>query len=102
MNDISRIKADIERARKWARQHFNAYVDEDTTPSHLFAKPTMKVTFPDVDRMCVCPVAMGEPFQGGEADFRLCWKGKALFWKGNFLLRKELLGEGDVIKLRIP
>lgn len=97
------VRADIAFARKWARKHFNAYIDEETTPSHLLAQPTMNVEFPEPDTMHVRPMSYGKALGGlTEAKFRLCWKGKnGLVWKGNFLIRKELYGEGDVIELRV-
>jgi len=91
--DLQRIQIDIERARAWARQHFNAYVDEETTPSHLLAKPTCDVTFPEPDTMRVCPVVYGELMLVALAEYRLCWKLTGLCWKGGLCLRPDLVRE---------
>jgi hypothetical protein len=103
MSNLAAIKADIAHARQWARTHFNAYVDEETTPSHIFAKPTAKVEFPEPDTMLVTPVVYGEPMiPMMTAEYRLCWKGEhSLVWKGNLIIRKEMFGEGNIIELRV-
>ena len=98
-DDLDAIKADIAKARQWALDHFNAYVDEETTPSHLLAAPTALVEFPEPDTMTVCQVSYGEAVEAVTAEFKLCWKGRRLVWKGNFLLRKALFEEGNIIEL---
>ena len=101
-DDLIAIKADIAAARQWAHKHFNVYIDEETTPSHLLASPTMLVEFPEPDIMYVCAMVYGKPVHMAAAKYKLCWKGEhELVWNGNFVLRKELFGEKDIIELRI-
>lgn len=91
--NLERIQADIKTARAWAKKHFNAYVDEVTTPSHLLAKPTCDVTFPEPDTMQVCPVTYGELMLVALAEYRLCWKSGGLYWKGGLCMRPDLVNE---------
>lgn len=101
-SNLAAIQADIAHARQWARKHFNAYVNEEKTPSHLLAPPTMLVAFPEPDTMRVYPVSYGQLLEPGAAEFKLCWKGThGLAWVGNFLIRKELYGEEKAIELRV-
>lgn len=90
------IKADIGKAREFIRKRFNAYVDEETTPSHLLAKPTFLIEFPDVDKAWVWPVTYGMPMIGASAEYRLCWKNGKMYWRGGFALRRDVVAMIEV------
>lgn len=95
---ITDLEQDIIKARKYIERHFAAYVDEDTTPSHLFAKKTWLVTYPDVDRVIVRPMLFGEPFEEYlSAEYRLVWIGDGLFWKGGPFLRPDIVAMLEVV-----
>jgi len=92
--DLKRIQADIKAARAWAKKYFNAYVNEEVTPSNPFAaKLTFEVTFTAPDIVQVCPVTFGKPMIVGLAEYRLCWKSTGLYWKGGPCLRPDLVSE---------
>ena len=91
MDDVEQATADVHRAHRWAKNHFNAYVDEEHTPSHLLARPTFAVTFPDVDILQVAPVNYGQANAIALAEYRLCWKDGKLYWKGGFVLRPDIV-----------
>ena len=94
--DIEEIQEDISRARDWAREHFNAYVDEETTPSHLLAQKVFVVEFPEPDIMSVYPIMYGKPMFAVRAEYRLLWIGERLFWKGGLLLRPDIVARLEV------
>lgn len=93
---LEEIQRDISRARDWGKKHFNAYVDEETTPSHLLAQQTCMVEFPEPDRMTVSPMTYGRPSNVAIAEYILCWIDGRLFWEGGFLLRPDI-----VVKLEV-
>ena len=94
---IDELEADIARAREFMQRKFNAYVDEETTPSHPFAKTTCEITFPEVDKVLVCKVLYGKPFlMLTAAEYRLAWKGDKMFWVGGFLLRPDIVARIEV------
>ena len=93
-DDLQQIQVDIARARTWAKRHFNAYVDEETTPSNpFFAKPTFDVSFPEPDIMQVWPITFEQPMIVATAEYRLCWKPDGLYWKGGLCLRPDITNE---------
>lgn len=96
VTDLKGIQRDIQRARDWGKEHFNAYVDEEVTPSHLLAPRTCVVEFPEPDTMTVCPITYGEPMHVVSAEYRLCWTGGKLYWEGGFLLRPDVVARLEV------
>jgi len=96
MDDLERVKEDIQRARTWAARHFNAYVDEKRTPSHLLAPLTFRVTYPDVDRLEVVAMSYGEEALITTAEYRLVWKEGKVYWRGGALLRPDVVSYLEV------
>lgn len=93
-HDLKQIKRSVERARAWAKRHFNS--EEALTQTGLLeqvagelrmVKPAAFVRFPDVDTMTVQPAVMGRPLGVVmcyrlcfESDGRLSWRGTHPFW----------------------
>jgi len=83
--DLKEIAAKIEKAREWARQHFNAkqagdprFVDHDL--NFILA---MFVEFPTPDTMRVTPSILGKP-HGLWFEYKLHFKKDgSLEWHGN-------------------
>lgn len=95
-NRLDALRADIGRARAWARQHFPG-----PDPDSILA-PGFEIEFPDIDRMIVYPVFCGHRLDGGQAEYRLAWLPSGLFWLGDIAIRRALLGTREEISLRIP
>ena len=88
---------DIERARAWLEHHFNAYRNEDETPSNMLAKQTWKVTYPDVDKALVVPVLFGKPSEEYiGAKYRIAWVGGKLYWRGGPVIRPDVIVDLEV------
>lgn len=90
------IQEDISRARDWAERYFNAYVDEETTPSHILAPITCAVGFPEPDRMTVCPVVYRRAVPGACVTYRLRWVDGGLFWEGSLLPLPDIVSRLEV------
>ena len=89
---FEQISAKVAAAKEFARRHFRAYVDEETTPSGMLDPITCLVEFPDADMIRVRRVLFGEPFNiFVAAEYRLAWKGGRMFWKGGFLMRPDIV-----------
>lgn len=82
--EIEEIKAKIKIARRWAKKYFNSaqasnprLVDENFNFIH-----SAIVEFPDVDKMRVCPVVMGQPMLGGKLWFEYRLSFNPFGWQG--------------------
>jgi len=89
-DDLKQKVEDIKRARKWAREYFNAYVDEDKTPSTLIDPLTHVVEFPDVDRLTVTNVHYGIKSEIIVAEYRLAWLRDGVAWVGGPVIRPDI------------
>lgn len=103
---LRNLQKDVEVARHVLRQRLNAYVDEEHTPSTLLDKPTFRIEFPEADRAIATKVFYGNDMEVTETTLRLCWVKSSfgvgqyfLYWKGDFTVRKELLGKHNEIEL---
>jgi len=75
---LDEIKADIDRARTWALQHFNVGAELNSP----LDPPVFLVEFPEPDIMRACPRIYGKPF-GFQVEYRLCWRiDGTLVWMG--------------------
>jgi hypothetical protein len=81
--DLSILQRDIERAREWARVHFN-----DGGPSTLFDLPAFDVVFTDVDKMRVYPLFYGKRLDLS-VEYRLKWVNGQVGWEGSLLITGE-------------
>ena len=99
--NLDALARDVARAKEWAYRHWEGmvYVDEHTTPSTLLGWLKFSITFPDIDRMVVCPVVYGEGMEIGKAEYRLTWQQGLLYWEGDLTLRRERLGKQGEIRL---
>ena len=93
---LEKAKADVLKARAWLEKYFSVYRNEEETPSHLLAKRTFHIEYPDVDRAVVCPVFYEQwnPLTGAEYRLMKCY-GK-LFWKGGPVLRPDIIAYLEV------
>ena len=66
---ITELQADVDRAREWARKHFNADAESNT----LLDPPSHIVEFPDIDRMIICAQLYHRPLTSFWLHYRLCW-----------------------------
>lgn len=100
--NLAALNQDVDRAREYALGRFPKYVDEDETPTGFFnTMEYFTVDFPDVDRLVIYPVKFGEPMPGCRVEHRLTWEDGWLYWVGDFVIRRELLGTKGEIKLLI-
>ena len=90
-DNLALIAKDIQVARRWMRQRFPA------GPLGII-RAGFDIEFPAPDRASVWPTAFGQRLDMTEATFRLCWQHGNLYWKGNFEIRRQLYGEGEVIE----
>lgn len=88
--ELEQKKADIKRARKWAKAHWSPYIDEETTPSTLVDRQRHSVEFPDVDRLTVKVIMYGQPIDSSEARYRLAWLPEGVAWVGGFVIRPDI------------
>lgn len=69
------IKANIMRARKWARKHFNVGQEED----HIWAPPTFDMEFPNPDEIQVWARCYGRRMYPS-VTYKLAWRDEQLMW----------------------
>jgi hypothetical protein len=74
--DIEEIKQDIEKARRWARKHFNVGQKED----HLLARPTFDIEYPGPNKIQVWPRFYGKRMMVS-FTYTLIWVGEMLIWR---------------------
>lgn len=75
--DLETIQADIEEARAWAREYFNA-----DGPDGFLDPPTSSIEFPEPDEMVMTPKLAGREL-GISFRYRLAWQWKGwLVWIG--------------------
>lgn len=92
--DLKKIKRDIKRARNYARIHFNEYVNEKETPSHLLAHFTCKLEFPSPDTMVVGVICYQQLVPSSLVTYRLWWDDDDKpHWKGRFLYGPVKVGD---------
>lgn len=103
---LANLQKDIEVAHRVLRERLNAYVDEEQTPSTLLDKPTFRIEFPEPDMAVATKVFYGNDMEVTETKLRLCWVRSSfgvgqyfLYWKGDFVVRQELLGKHNEIQL---
>lgn len=88
-HDLKQIKRDVERARAWAKRHFNSEqaltqtgLIEEVDGELQLVKPSAFVSFPDVDTMTAQPAIMGK-LMGIAFHYRLCFESDGrLSWRG--------------------
>ena len=100
--NLAALRRDVDRARKYALRRYPQYVNEDRTPTGFFdATAWFTVDFPDVDRLDICLIKFGEPMHATRTEHRLTWEDGRLYWVGDIVVRRELLGTKNEIKLLI-
>jgi hypothetical protein len=89
---------DIKAARDFLAKRFNAYKDEEHTPSGLLDPQTWRIEFPEPDKARVVKIFMGKEMEVTELELKLAWKSANienihyLYWIGDILIRKEFWG----------
>jgi len=92
--NVDALKRDVKVAREALLRRYPRYVNEEETPTGFFDTSNIycQVEFPDVDLATVTLVKFGQPMVGTHMEFRLSWQGRRMYWKGDVVLRRELLG----------
>lgn len=94
-DNLALIKEDIAMARAWLEKRFPPKMEGPILYTGF------DIEYPEPDQATVWPLVLGERMDIAEVTFRLCWQHRAIYWKGNFEMRKQVFGEENVIEHRI-